>query len=158
MKLGIWSDDCRTGGDRTKLSFWNTKFLGKYSVNLNLSNNYSLLYRSHLAMYQASLYLKTNLPVCLFTHSKGINIGLSCQELRGVWKLTLGLNNPVEYWCDFWGAAARRLKRTKFLSLPILDGYHSLPYHRLHWLPWEHGLRMNWPLRLIMRLSLALTY
>ena len=52
-------------------------------------------------MYQALLYLKTNLPVCLFTHSKGIKIGPSCQELKGVWKLTLGLNNPVGQ--DFFG-------------------------------------------------------
>ena len=28
--------------------------------------------------------LKTNLPVCLFTHSKGIKIRPPCQELRGV--------------------------------------------------------------------------
>ena len=26
MKLCTWSDDCRAGGERTKLSFWNTKF------------------------------------------------------------------------------------------------------------------------------------
>ena len=45
-----WLQDRR---GRPKLSFWNTKFLGKYSVNLNLSNKYSLLFRSHLGMYQA---------------------------------------------------------------------------------------------------------
>ena len=46
-------------------------------------------------MYQALLYLKTNLPVCLFTHSKDIKIGQSCQELRGVSKSPLGLKHPV---------------------------------------------------------------
>ena len=78
-----WLQDRRV---RTKLSFWNTKFLEKFSINLNFSNNYSLLSWSHLAMYQASLYLKTNLRVCLFTTSKGIKIGPPCQELRGVSK------------------------------------------------------------------------
>ena len=39
---------------------------------------------------------KINLTVCLFTHSKGIKIGPSCQELRGVSKLPLAMNNPVE--------------------------------------------------------------
>ena len=29
------------------------------------------------------VYLNTNQPMCLFTHSKGIKIGSSCQELRG---------------------------------------------------------------------------
>ena len=93
--LGTWPDDCRTGGERTKLSFWCTKFLDNYSVNLNFSNNYSLLSCSHLTRYQASLYLKTNLPVCLFTHSKGIKIGPPCEELRGVSKLPRTLKHPV---------------------------------------------------------------
>ena len=66
--VDTWPDDCREGGERTKLSFWYTKFLENYSVNLIFSNNYSLLSRSHLAMYQALLYLKTNQPVCLFSH------------------------------------------------------------------------------------------
>ena len=87
-----WLQDRR---GRPKLSFWNTKFLGKYSVNLNLSNNYSPLSRSHLGMHQASLYLKTNLRVCLFTTSKGIKIGPPCQELRGVSKLYRTLKHPV---------------------------------------------------------------
>ena len=47
-------------------------------------------------MYQASLYLKTNLRVCLFTTSKGIKIGPPCQELRGVSKLSRTLKHPVE--------------------------------------------------------------
>ena len=47
-------------------------------------------------MYQALLYLKTNPPVCLFTHSKGIMIGPYCQEMSGVSKVTLAMNNPVE--------------------------------------------------------------
>ena len=44
----------------------------------------SLLSWSHLAMYQASLYLKPNLLMWLFTTSKGIKIGLSYQEKWGV--------------------------------------------------------------------------
>ena len=54
-----------------------------------------LLSCSHLAMYQASLYLKTNQPVCLFTHSKGTKIGPSCQELRGLSKCPQTLKHPV---------------------------------------------------------------
>ena len=46
-------------------------------------------------MYQALLYLKTNLPVCLFTHSKGIKFGPSCQEISGVSKVTLAMKHPV---------------------------------------------------------------
>ena len=57
--------------------------------------SFPLLSCSHLAMYQASLYLKINLTVCLFTHSKGILIGPSCQELRGVSKCPLAMNNPA---------------------------------------------------------------
>ena len=67
MMLGTWPEDCRRGVERTKLSFWNTKFLEKYSVNLNFSTNYSHPWYSHMAMYKALLYLKTNLPLCLFT-------------------------------------------------------------------------------------------
>ena len=48
-------------------------------------------------MYQALLYLKTNLPVCLFTHSKGIKIGPSYPELGWVSKLSLAMNNSVEH-------------------------------------------------------------
>ena len=99
MMLGTWPNDCRTGVGRTKLSFWNTKFLEKYSVNLNFSTTYSHPWYSHLAMYQALLYLKTNLPVCLFTHSKDIKIGQSCQELRGVSKSPLELKHPVRFFC-----------------------------------------------------------
>ena len=51
-------------------------------------------------MYQALLYLKTNLPVCLFTHSKGIKIGPSYPELGWVSKLSLAMNNPV-VWKQF---------------------------------------------------------
>ena len=47
-------------------------------------------------MYQASLYLKTNLRVCLFTTSKGIKIGPSCPELRGVSKVPLAMKHPVD--------------------------------------------------------------
>ena len=57
--------------------------------------SFPLLCCSHLAMYQALLYLKTNQPVCLFTHSKGIKIGPSYPELRGVSKCPLAMNNPV---------------------------------------------------------------
>ena len=46
-------------------------------------------------MYQALLYLKTNQPVCLFTHLKGIKIGPSRQELRGVSKFPRTLKHPV---------------------------------------------------------------
>ena len=51
------------------------------------------------AMYQTLLYLKTNQPVCLFTHSKGIKIRPSCLEISGVSKVTLSLamNNPAAY-------------------------------------------------------------
>ena len=101
MMLGTWPNDCRTGVGRTKLSFWNTKFLEKYSVNLNFSTTYSHPWYSHRAMYQALLYLKTNQPVCLFTHSKGIKIGPSCQELRGVSKSPLGLKHPVPSTSEF---------------------------------------------------------
>ena len=58
-----------------------------------------LLSCSHLAMYQASLYLKTNQPVCVFTHSKGTKIGPSCQELRGVSKCPRTLKHPVGQTC-----------------------------------------------------------
>ena len=94
--LGTWKDNCMTGEERTKLSFWYSKFLDNYSVNLNFSTIYSLQYCSHLTMYQASWYLKTNLPVCLFPHSNGIKIGPPCQELRGVSKLPRTLKHPVE--------------------------------------------------------------
>ena len=57
-----------------------------------------LLSWSHLAMYQASLYPKTNLPECLFTHLKVIKIGPSYTELRWVSKLSLAMNNPVRMW------------------------------------------------------------
>ena len=67
-----------------------------YSINLNFSTNYLLLCCSHLAMYQALLYLKTNLPVSLFTHSKGIKIGPSSQELKGVSKFPRTLKHPVD--------------------------------------------------------------
>ena len=93
--LGTWKDNCMTGEERTKLSFWYSKFLDNYSVNLNFSTIYSLQYCSHLTMYQASWYLKTNLPVCLFPHSNGIKIGPPCQELRGVSKLPRTLKHPV---------------------------------------------------------------
>ena len=97
-----WPDDCKTGGERTKCSFWYTKFLENYSVNMNFSPSHSLLFFSHLAMYQALLYLKINLTVCLFTHSKGIKIGPSYQEISGVSKFTLAMNNPVwRCWLNF---------------------------------------------------------
>ena len=93
--LGTWKDNCMTGEERTKLSFWYSKFLDNYSVNFNFSTIYSLQYCSHLTMYQASWYLKTNLPVCLFPHSNGIKIGPPCEELRGVSKLPRTLKHPV---------------------------------------------------------------
>ena len=99
-----WLQDRR---GRPKLGFWNTKFLGKYSVNLNFSNNYSLLSWSHLAMYQASLYLKTNLRVCLFTTPKGIKIGPSYPELRGGSKLPRTLKHPV------WSSCGRSTTRSE---------------------------------------------
>ena len=61
MKLGTWSDDCRTGGDRTKLSFWNTQFLEKYSVNLIFSTTCSLLCYSHPG-YVSSIIIPQNKP------------------------------------------------------------------------------------------------
>ena len=106
--LGTWKDNCMTGEERTKLSFWYSKFLDNYSVNLNFSTIYSLQYCSHLTMYQASWYLKTNLPVCLFPHSNGIKIGPPCQELRGVSKLPRTLKHPV---CRWYSSLVQHLER-----------------------------------------------
>ena len=58
--------------------------------------SFPLLPCSHLTRYKASLYLKTNLPVCLFTHSNGIKIGPSYQKLRGVSKSTRAVKHPVQ--------------------------------------------------------------
>ena len=70
-------------------------------------------------MYQALLYLKTNPPVCLFTHSKGIKIGPSYPELRGVSKFPLAMKHPV-------GSPAL------IPALPATDGEVLLPGVRVH--------------------------
>ena len=63
--------------------------VAEYSVIQNLSSSIYLLSGSHLDMYQAYLYLKPNLTMCLFTTSKGIKIGQPSQEESEVSKNTV---------------------------------------------------------------------
>ena len=63
-----------------------TLYFPQNLVFQKLSFGLPLLSCSHLTRYQASLYLKTNLRVCLFITSKGMKIGPSYLEIRGVSK------------------------------------------------------------------------
>ena len=49
----------------------------------------------YLATCQALLHTKQNQPLMTLTMPNCFKIGPCLQEINGVWKLTLGLNNPV---------------------------------------------------------------
>ena len=71
VRLHTWKGDFGTGEERTKSCLSSARFLLNLDVNLDFSTNIFPLTWSHLVLYQVPLYLKTNLPVCLFTHPKG---------------------------------------------------------------------------------------
>ena len=65
--LFSWPDDCKTEGERKKLTFWFTKIWEESSVNQNIHSTFSLLSCSHLAIYKALSYLKKILTSLSFT-------------------------------------------------------------------------------------------
>ena len=111
--MARWLQDWR---GKEKNEFWFTEFWWKYSVNQNFSSVSSLLWWGHLAMKQASLYLKKILPASSLTYSKGFMISPSYPKIRGVKLFTWTVNHPVERQLPFSANIVHRSRLGQMIS------------------------------------------